>query len=538
MDSGSDPRHSVCGIIPPHLLQRIARAEQDAGENGTEHDAGESGVERDAAARTLAISRQAARGREVRAVRTRRAGLPGPATGSATGLATGPAPGPATGAATEPATGPATGSAPGLIPPHLQQRLRGPLRGGELSPDAALRAERARREGVSAAGPAAAAESATPHRSIHDAQHGTALPGTLVRAEGQEPTGDASADEAYDGLGATWELFHQAFSRNSLDDAGMELLATVHYGEGFQNAFWDGEQMIFGDGDGQYFRSFTSAVDVIGHELTHGVVQFTAGLIYVAQPGALHESIADCFGAMVTQRLLGQSAEEADWLIGEGLFTERVQGVALRSMKAPGTAYDDPVLGKDPQPDSMARYADLPHDEENDNGGVHINSGIPNRAFYVAATGIGGATHEGAGPIWYDALTRGGLPKDADFRTFAAATLAAAAQRHGEGSAPHRAVEEAWRTVGVLDAPPEAADPGEPVEQDDPGEPVGRVGLVAAVGGVGPVGEAVCWLDRLCPECGAMPEGEGAEDPRVPCWRCGAVRDQVPPSAPESPGGA
>src|SRR5699024_2147792 len=345
MESGSDPRHSVCGIIPPHLLQRIARAEQDAGENGTEHDAGESGVERDAAARTLAISRQAARGREVRAVRTRRAGLPGPATDRV------------------------VGSAPGLIPPHLQQRLRGPLPGGELSPDAALRAERARREGVSAAGPAAAAESATPHRSIHDAQHGTALPGTLVRAEGQEPTGDASADEAYDGLGATWELFHQAFSRNSLDDAGMELLATVHYGEDFQNAFWDGEQMIFGDGDGQYFRSFTSAVDVIGHELTHGVVQFTAGLIYVAQPGALHESIADCFGAMVTQRLLGQSAEEADWLIGEGLFTERVQGVALRSMKAPGTAYDDPVLGKDPQPDSMARYADLPHDEENDNGG-------------------------------------------------------------------------------------------------------------------------------------------------------------------------
>jgi Zn-dependent metalloprotease len=122
-------------------------------------------------------------------------------------------------------------------------------------------------------------------------------------------------------------------------------------------------------------------------------------------------------------------------------------------MKAPGTAYDDPVLGKDPQPDSMAHYADLPHDEANDNGGVHINSGIPNRAFYLAATGVGGRSWEGAGPLWYDALTRGGLPKDADFATFAEATLAAAASRHGESSPQHEAVEQAWRTVGVLTAP-------------------------------------------------------------------------------------
>lgn len=350
-----------------------------------------------AAEQTLAVGQQVAGHREVRAARARRPGFPGAATG--------------------------------LMPPHLAQRLAGP----RTSPT-----------------PAAAEDVAVLRRSIHDAQHGTALPGLLVRGEGQASGGDESVDEAYDGLGATWELFHQAFSRNSLDDAGMELIATVHYGQDFQNAFWDGEQMIFGDGDGVYFQSFTNAVDVIGHELTHGVVQFTAGLIYVAQPGALHESIADCFGAMVKQRALGQSAAEADWLIGEGLFTERVQGVALRSMKAPGTAYDDPVLGKDPQPASMADYADLPHDEENDNGGVHINSGIPNRAFHLAATGIGGSSWEGAGQLWYDALTSSGLPKDADFATFAAATLEAAAARHGDGSAQQAAVSEAWRAVGVL----------------------------------------------------------------------------------------
>lgn len=373
----------VHGIVPPHLLRQISRA---------------AGAEQARAAeQTLAVGRQVAGHREVRAARSRRPGFPG--------------------------------SAANLLPPHLEQRLAGP----RTSP-----------------APAAAASIAALRRSIHDAQHGTALPGTLVRAEGQDSAGDEAVDEAYDGLGATWELFHQAFSRSSLDDAGMELIATVHYGQDFQNAFWDGEQMIFGDGDGVYFQSFTNAVDVIGHELTHGVVQFTAGLIYLAQPGALHESVADCFGAMVKQRLLGQSAEEADWLIGEGLFTDRVQGVALRSMKAPGTAYDDPVLGKDPQPASMEHYADLPHDEENDNGGVHINSGIPNRAFCLAATGIGGTSWEGAGVLWYDALTSSGLPKDADFQAFAAATLEAAATRHGEGSPQQTAVAEAWREVGVL----------------------------------------------------------------------------------------
>ena len=397
MDTGRDPRHTRCGIIPPHLLQQIARAGEEA--------------QAAAAERTLAVGHRVVGSREVRAARPSRPRFPR--------------------------------AGAGLIPPHLQQRMAG-------APPETDRAAAAGMPGVAGAPGMAATPGAAVRRRIFDARQGTALPGALVREEGQASPGDESVDEAYDGLGATWDLYDQAFSRDSLDDAGMELIATVHYGQDFQNAFWDGEQMIFGDGDGVYFESFTDAVDVIGHELTHGVVQFTAGLIYVAQPGALHESIADCFGAMVKQRLLGQSAEEADWLIGEGLFTERVQGVALRSMKAPGTAYDDPVLGKDPQPASMADFADLPHDEANDNGGVHINSGIPNRAFHLAATGIGGTSWEGAGQIWYQALTASGLPKDADFATFAAATLQVAADRHGEDSAQQAAVAEAWRRVGVL----------------------------------------------------------------------------------------
>jgi hypothetical protein len=290
-------------------------------------------------------------------------------------------------------------------------------------------------------------------RAVHDAEHGTTLPGTLVRAEGKPATADESVNRAYDGLGATWQLYWSAFQRDSLDAKGLKLTASVHYEEQYDNAFWDGQQMVFGDGDGTYFNDFTSSVDVIGHELTHGVTQYTAGLTYVAQSGALNESLSDCFGSMVKQQVLEQDAADADWLIGEGLFTEKVNGVALRSMKAPGTAYDDPVLGKDPQPADMDGYVKLPADAQHDNGGVHTNSGIPNRAFYLAATGIGGRSWEGAGLVWYDVLTGGTITKDIDFAGFAALTVAAAEARFGADSSQVKVVRDAWATVKVSTTP-------------------------------------------------------------------------------------
>src|SRR5581483_808080 len=221
---------------------------------------------------------------------------------------------------------------------------------------------------------------------------GTQLPGKLVRDEGGAATGDAAADEAYDGLGATYDLYYDIFGRDSLDDNGLRLVASVHYGQQFDNAEFDGQQMLFGDGDGEYFNRFTIAIDVIGHELTHGVTQYTSGLDYQDQSGALNESFSDIFGSLVKQYAGGQDAASADWLIGLGLFTDKVQGgdptygPALRSMLHPGTAYDDPVLGKDPQPDNMQNYVQT----SDDNGGVHINSGIPNRAFALAAQAMGG----------------------------------------------------------------------------------------------------------------------------------------------------
>ena len=148
--------------------------------------------------------------------------------------------------------------------------------------------------------------------------------------------------------------------------------------------------------------------------------------------------MSDCFGMCVKQQVLGQSAETADWLVGEGIFLPGIHARALRDMAHPGTAYDDPTLGKDPQVGDMVDYVDT----TDDNGGVHTNSGIPNRAFYLAASAIGGDTWEGAGRIWYAALTGGRVTADTDFAGFASATMAAAGEHTG-------AVSGAWATVGV-----------------------------------------------------------------------------------------
>jgi Zn-dependent metalloprotease len=283
-----------------------------------------------------------------------------------------------------------------------------------------------------------------PNRTIADAHNQETLPGTVVREEGADPTGDVAVDEAYDGLGATFALFSEVYGRNSIDGAGLPLDASVHYGVEYDNAFWDGERMVFGDGDGEIFGRFTASLTVIGHELTHGVTQYTAALEYQGQSGALNESISDVFGSLVEQHSLGQSAAEASWLIGAGLFTAEVEGSALRSMKAPGTAYDDDVLGKDPQPGDFADYVDT----DDDNGGVHINSGIPNRAFYLVADALGGNAWERAGQIWYDTIGLE-LAPDTTFAQFAAATVRAAGARYGESSAEVDAVRAGWSAVGV-----------------------------------------------------------------------------------------
>ncbi|GAA4767803.1 M4 family metallopeptidase [Streptomyces sanyensis] len=345
----------------------------------------------------------------------------------------------------------------GIVPPHLLERL---ARSGGAAPaeaarrtletDARLRtarrldpAHRARAAGDAGDG-GDGGDGGTARRTLYDAGNRTLLPGVRVRSEGGEPVADACVNRVHAGLGATAALLHEVYGRRSLDGAGLPLEASVHYGEGYANASWDGRRLVLGDGDGEVFGDFTAAVDVIAHELAHGLTQHSAGLAHFGQPGALNESVSDVVGSLVKQRVLGQGAEEADWLVGAGLLGPRVPGAALRSLRAPGTAYDDALLGADPQPATMAGYVRTPRD----NGGVHINSGIPNHAFYLLATRLGGPAWERAGRIWLDVLTGGRLHRDADFAAFARLTAAAAAERYGRGE-EHDAVLKAWSQVGV-----------------------------------------------------------------------------------------
>jgi Zn-dependent metalloprotease len=338
---------------------------------------------------------------------------------------------------------------PSIVPPYMLEAIV--ANGSAAQRERARRALRtdavhraARAGGV--AGDAGAA-AGTPRRTISDAANGTELTGLkTLRAEGEAPSGDAAADEAYDGLGATWAFYEQVFRRNSIDGAGLPLLGVVHYDRDYDNAFWDGTRMIFGDGDGELFIRFTRSLDVIGHELTHGVTETEAGLEYQGESGALNESVSDVFGSLVKQRQLGQTAEQADWLIGADIRGPQFHGDGLRSMLAPGTAYDDPVLGKDPQPATYAGFVTTTEDS----GGVHINSGIPNKAFATLARSLGGPSWTTAGTVWYETLRDDRLQPTATFAQFAQLTRAIAQSRFGDDAA--RAVAAAWETVGVASA--------------------------------------------------------------------------------------
>jgi Zn-dependent metalloprotease len=338
----------------------------------------------------------------------------------------------------------------GVIPPHILACVA--QHSGDTADDARSTLEqmrelaRERTQTFVATEPVAepAAPAYKKRCSVYDAQHRTALPGKLVMSEHKARGSDVEVDEAYDGSGATYDFYARLFARNSIDDRGMRLDSTVHYARRFDNAMWNGRQMVYGDGDGRFFRRFTASLDVIGHELTHGVTQYTAALGYSGETGALNEHISDAFGIMVKQFTLGQSSRESDWLIGAGLFTPAVRGKAIRSMAAPGTAYDDPVLGRDPQPAHMRGYIDT----DDDNGGVHINSGIPNHAFYLAAIGLGGNSWEVLGRLWYFTLTQR-LTSMAGFNDFARATVDVAGERLGNGGHVQRIIADAWNSVGL-----------------------------------------------------------------------------------------
>ncbi|MDR7240613.1 M4 family metallopeptidase [Neobacillus drentensis] len=223
--------------------------------------------------------------------------------------------------------------------------------------------------------------------------------------------------------GVVYDYYKNTFNRNSFDNNGATLRSTVHYGRNYNNAFWNGSQMVYGDGDGTTFRSLSGALDVVAHELTHAVTERTAGLQYQNQSGALNESISDTFGVFL---------DKGDYLMGEDVYTPNKAGDALRSLSNPE------LYG---QPSTMSGYVNT----TSDNGGVHTNSGIPNKAAYLTISSLGTAVAE---KIYYRALTVY-LTPTSNFSGARAALLAAAADLYGSTSTQYNAVKSAWTQVGV-----------------------------------------------------------------------------------------
>jgi len=277
--------------------------------------------------------------------------------------------------------------------------------------------------------------------------------------------------EAHYGAAKTYDYFKTAHGRDGIDGAGGPgnlkaannttplVTSLVHYSTKFNNAFWYSSKMVYGDGDGTLFGPLVS-LDICGHEMTHGITERTAKLIYSGESGALNESISDVFGAMVERAAKGESANT--WKVGEEVFTPAKAGDALRFMDNPHLATNNNFTPDDDPDHYTERYTGA-----SDNGGVHINSGIANKAFYLVAKGgahhLGGSMADigqpnGIGPdkaaaIWYKALTAF-MTANTGFAEARTATINAATAIHGMGSPEVDAVTQAWFLVGVGTAPP------------------------------------------------------------------------------------
>jgi Zn-dependent metalloprotease len=283
-----------------------------------------------------------------------------------------------------------------------------------------------------------ATPAAPPTVSVFDCEHGRSLPGKPVARPARSK--DSTARRTFDETTAVARFYQSCFGRNSVDGEGMTLLSSIHYGRNYNNAFWDGRQMTYGDGDGSIFLDFTRSNDVIAHELTHGVTQYSAALEYEDQPGALNESISDVFGSMFRQWREREPVDKADWLIGADIMGPAATGrgyVCLRDLASPGAKH---CLS--PQPAHMRDYIAR--------GDPHDNSGIPNHAFYLCASALGGRSWERAGQVWYRALTNPAAKPGLGFSDFARLTRQVARSLFGQTSEVLKAVGAAWRAVGVM----------------------------------------------------------------------------------------
>ncbi|CAF9935807.1 MAG: hypothetical protein HETSPECPRED_009905 [Heterodermia speciosa] len=254
------------------------------------------------------------------------------------------------------------------------------------------------------------------------------LPGIAVRANSSKESPDKTVNQAYDNVGQVLKFYKEKLGLESFDNENTAIVSSVHFGKDYVNAY--GNDFIY---------NFAASVDVIAHEISHALTDNLCPLEYSGQSGALNEHLSDVLAVIVGQMVKNQTAEQANWLIGEDCLFPTVRGVALRSLKAPGTAYDDPRLVSNAKDFRVA---------EEDNGGVHTYSGIPNKAFYLTAMALGGSTWGTAGRIWWSAMRSGRIPLKCSFQQFADLTIQCATTELGHDAA--KLVRRAWDDVGVI----------------------------------------------------------------------------------------
>lgn len=292
-----------------------------------------------------------------------------------------------------------------FIPPHIAKKVAENRQSFATGIRVDTRHRAARKEAAAIEGPI----------TVYTADNKTALPGRLLTEE----------DECANRIKGYAYLISQVLGTDQFPDG------VVHYGRGYANAFFNGNYLVFGEGDGEVFGDFTRSLDIMAHEYGHALVATGPKLVYQGESGALNEHLADVFGICVQQ---WAAQDQEDWRIGEEILLDGVS--AVRDMLYPGQAYDSPILGKDPQPDHMDRYAKVRHD----NGGVHINSGIPNRAFALLCEKTAEPSWGRPLAMWRRAMQD--LGPRSTFRDLAKATW-----RHSGGLNP--VVREAWAEVGI-----------------------------------------------------------------------------------------
>ncbi len=331
------------------------------------------------------------------------------------------------------------GAIPRYVLDEIAERTTSETMKGEIAKTKQFMAELEQRPG-NTANPRNPGADKLAKNEVYDAK-GMETEGSIARIDGQKPTGIKNVDDGFEFTATIRDFYKEQHGRLSIDGQGMPYRSTVNYGQNYENAFWNGERMTYGNpGKDSPFKTFM-LLDVAAHEVTHGITEHQGGAIYRNQAGALNESFSDVWGSLVKQWSRKQTADKADWLIGEGIWKENINGKALRDMKNPGKAYNDPAVGKDPQPGHMKDY----NNTRGDNGGVHYNSGIPNRAFAEFAIDVGGQAWERPGQIWWAARKASG--SNPTFATFAHQTIEQAKVLGHTDLVPK--LQAAWDKVGV-----------------------------------------------------------------------------------------